>query len=238
VAGSDFAPLLGLPSGTVCSFTSALSCLTLVGRDIASFGLSRGMLFSKTGALVKRLGCAAQRRCQAFGSFPSAICCALTGAVPLGGPALVRSLLSAISRFLTSLPLLDPIDALSRSLRLLLVRALLTLISQALALVRDVFTVVGSSLSRIRDQFALICDPIALIRGLLALSRHPVARVGRPLAQRRFSLLTTTPTVTAEAVTVALQQRIISGDLRRPAPNLRADALNLGPGGFVGRAGA
>jgi hypothetical protein len=237
VAGSDFAPLLGLPSGTVCSFASAVSRLTLAGRNIASSGLSRGVRFSKMGALVKRVGCAAQRRCQAFGSLPSAMCCALREAPALGGLAPVRSLLSAISRFLASLPLPDPSDEVSLSLRRPLVRALLTLISQALALVRDVFTVVGSSLSLIRDRFALIRDPVALIRGLLAFSRHPLTRVGHLLAQRRLSLLTTTLTFAAQAVTLALQRGIIGGDLRRPAPDLRADAFDLRPGGFVGRVG-
>jgi hypothetical protein len=100
VAGSDFEPLLGLPSGTVRSFASAVSRLTLVGRNIASSRLSRGVRFSEMGALVKRLGCAAQRRCQAFGGLPSAMRCLLSEAPALGGLALVRSLLSAISRFL------------------------------------------------------------------------------------------------------------------------------------------
>jgi hypothetical protein len=233
VARSDFEPFRGLPTGTFCAFVSAVSGPTLRGDNIASLGLPDGVLFSETGAFVKRLGCTAKGRCQALGGLLGSTCCLLSEALALGSRALVRGPPSAISRFLASPPLLKPSEA--RALRLLPVSALLTLISQAFALVRDVVTLVGGSLSLIRDPFTLIRDPVALIRDPLALRRHPPALVGHPLVRRRLSMLTTAPTLIAQPVTLALQFRIIGREPRRAAPNLRAEPLDLGPRRLTGR---
>jgi hypothetical protein len=235
--------MLGLSTGEVCGFVSVVSCLALrSGTVIASSGFSPGVLFSEVGAFIERLGYTAERRCEAFGGLPGTICCVQSEALAFGRPALVSGLLSARSRCVASLALLEPTQALALSLRLLLVSCLLTLISRGLALIRDLFTVVGGSLSLIRDPFALIRDPFALIRdpfalirGLLAHVGHPLALVGHPLGHRRISLLTTAPPLIPQPVTLALQGRIIGREPRRPAPNLPAEALNLGPRRFIGR---
>ncbi|MBV9417034.1 MAG: hypothetical protein JO363_18765, partial [Solirubrobacterales bacterium] len=214
---------------------SAVRGLKLLGGNIASFGLSRSVRFSELGAFVQRLGRAAQGRCQPFSGLSSAVCSAFSEAPSLSGLALVRGLLSAISRLLPTLLLLEPGDALSLALRLPFVGALLTLIGQALALVRDIFTVVSGLLSRVRDQFALIRDPVALIGGLLALNRHPLPRLGHSLVHRRLALLTTALTLTTQAVTLALQHGVIGGQLRRPPSDLRPEAFHLAPSRFIGR---
>jgi len=244
VARGDFEPFLGLPAGTFCGFVSAVSCPTLLCDNIASPGAPHRVLFGEPGTFLKRLGCTAQRRCQAFGGLSGARCCPLSKALALGRPAPVRGPLPAISRFLASPPLLKPGQFLALALRPLLVRALLALIGQTLTPVRDVFTEVGGSLPLIRDHFALVRDPVALVRDLLAHGRHPVPLVGNPLAldghplvRRRLAMLTTAPTLTTQPVTLALQLRINGRKLRRPKPDLRDEALDLGPRRLIGRFG-
>jgi hypothetical protein len=119
VLGSDFEPVLGLPSGELCSFVGALSCPTLLCGTLVLFSLSQGVLFSELGAFVKRFGGAAQRRCQAFGGLPVTTCCALNYPLALGSLALVRGPLSMMSRFHATSPLLEPTYAVA--LRFLLV---------------------------------------------------------------------------------------------------------------------
>jgi hypothetical protein len=227
--------LLGLSTGARCGFAGALCCLTLPGGNIVSTGRSCGVLFSTLCAFVKRLGCAAQRRCEAFGGLPRATCRAFREPPALGGIALTRGPLAAILRLFPSLALLEPRDLLVLSLRPLPVGALLTLIRQPLALVGEVFTVVGVPLSLIRNPFALVRDPVASIRRLLALRRQPLARVGHPLVQRGRSVLTTAMTLTTQPVALTLQDGIIGGQLRHPAPDLRAEPLDLGQRGFIAR---
>lgn len=220
MAGSDFEPMLGLPTGKLCRFVRAGSCPTLLSGDVFFIGVSPGVLFSELGAFIKRLGCTAKRRYEAFGGLSGTTCGALNEARALGGPALVRSLLSAIPRVLASLPLLETAEALALAFRLLLADGLLTLIGRALALVRDVFALVGGLLALVGDPVALIRDPVALIRGLLALFRHPLALVGHPVVQRQVQRPATATPLTTQPVTLALQGRIIARELRFSAPNL------------------
>jgi hypothetical protein len=192
------------------------------------------VLLSELRAFIKRFGHTAQRRCQSLGGLLDTTGCALSKALALGRPALVCGLLSARSRLVASSALLEPTHMLPLSLRLLLGRVFLALISQAVALICHVFTVVGGSLSLIREPFALIRDAVTLIRRPLALVRPQVALVGHPLRHRQFPLLTTAPTLIAQPVTLALQHGIIGRQARRPAPDVRGEALNLEPGRFIG----
>jgi hypothetical protein len=145
-------------------------------------------------------------------------CGALGLALALGGLALGRGLLSAITRILARSPLVEPACARSLSLRPLLLNDLLTLISQTLAPIRDLFTHIG-------DPLSLIRDPVTLIRDLLAPFRPPLALIGHPRHHPRLSLLPTL--LAAQPGTLALQHLIIGVELRRAALDLRADALNL-----------
>ena len=114
--------MLGLLAGKFCG------CPPLLYVTVVSPGLSPGLLFSEPGAFVKRLGCTAQRRSEAFGGLPVTTCCALKEARALGGVALVRGVVSASSRLPASSPLLEPTETLAPALRPLLVSGLLTLI--------------------------------------------------------------------------------------------------------------
>ena len=234
MARSDFEPMLGLLPGDICGFVGVVSCPTLLcGTVIVSPRQSPGVLFRELGAFIKRLGCTGQRRCQVFGGLPVTTCCALKEALPLGVRAPVRGLPSTTSRFLATLPLLDPTAALA--LRPLLVSGFLTLVNQALALIRNVLPVVGGSVALIRDPVTLIRDPVTVIRGLLASVRHPLALVGHPLGHHRLSPLTGPPTLTTQPVTLALQARILGHELPLPASNLRAETLDIWPRRFIGR---
>jgi hypothetical protein len=242
VARRDCEPTLGLRPGDACGFVGAVSCATLLCGRVAFLGESPGVLFSEPGAFVKRLGRTAQRRCEAFRAQPVTSSCATNEALALGRLALVRGLLSAILRFLASCSLLEPTDAFA--LRLLCLSGLLTLVSRALAAVRDIVALVGGPLALVRDPVALVRDPVALvgdpvalIRGVLALVPGPLALVGDPVGRGGISLVTAALTPTTQAVTLALQDRILGRELRLPTPNLRGEALDLGARTVIGRFG-
>lgn len=220
MAGSNFEPMLGLSPRNICGLVGAVSCPAFFRDDVFFLGMSPGMLLSELGAVVKRLGCTVKRRCEASGGLPGTTCCALNEAPALRGRALIRCLLSPISRLLASLPLLESAEALALAFRLPLVAGLRTVIGRALALVRYVFTVVGGSLALIGDPVAVIRDPVALIRGLLTFVRNPLALVGDPVVHRQVQRPTTAAPLTSQPVTVALQRRIIARELRFPAPDL------------------
>jgi hypothetical protein len=155
------------------------------------------------------------------------MCGPLRPPLSLGDLALGRGLVSAITRCLTCLLLLEPTQARPLSLGLLLLTGLLALIRQPLALIRDLFAPVGGPLAVIRDPLALVRDPVTLIRGVRATIRHPLALIGDLCSYPWLSLLPTS--LAAQAGTLALQILIIGLELRRTALNLRADALDLEP---------
>jgi hypothetical protein len=218
VARRDFEPMLCLLPGDGCGLVGEVSLPTLLCGAVVSPDPCSDVLFGQLGAFVKRLGCTAQRRCQTFGSLLVTTRCTLNEALALAYLALVGGLMSVTLRFRAALPLLKPPG-----------------------LLRGVFAVVGGSLALIRDSVALVRDSVALVRLAVALVRHPVALVRHPLpltrhplGHRRHSLLTTALTCTPQSVTLALQSRIIGRELRPPALNLRAEALDLGPGRSIG----
>ena len=88
---------------------------------------------------------------------------------------------------------------------------------------------VGGPLPLIRDPVALVRDLLALIRGLLAAIRHLLPRGADSCGRPRLLLLTTSLTVAAQPGTFTLQGLIVGLELRRPALELRADALDLDP---------
>ncbi len=129
VARSELEPFLGLLTGTICGFTSAGSCATLLcGNFLTPPGLSQGVLLSEVRARAERVGCLSQSRCHALRSLPRVTYRALSVALAVGGLASGRGLLSATSGFFTLLALLEPGKALSLSLRLPLISGFLTLI--------------------------------------------------------------------------------------------------------------
>jgi hypothetical protein len=223
-------------TSAVCGLARPDSCLTLLcGNSLVLTGHSQGVRVSEQRARGERVGCAGQGRCQALRGLPRVARDELSLALAVGDVAQGGGVRPATSRLLTELPLLEPAEAVSLSLRRLPLSGLLALIGPPFAPIRGVFAVVGGRLSLIRDPVALIRDPVALIRGHLALIRYPLTLVGHSLIRRRLSALTTPMTLATQPGTLALQGRIVGRELRRPALNLRAEALDLGPGYLITR---
>jgi hypothetical protein len=132
------------------------------------------VLVSQPGAVAKRLGHPAQRRCQPLGALPGNTRGALGVALALGGLALGCRLVSSISGFLARLALLEPGQARPRPIP----NGLLTLNGHTLALIRRLFALVGGPLTLVGDPLTLIRDPLTLIGVLLALIRYSLPLVG------------------------------------------------------------
>jgi hypothetical protein len=125
-----------------------------------------------------------------LGGVPRAAHRVLSTALACRELALRRGAVPAIPRCLTFPPLLEPIEALSLTLRRQLINNALTLISQTLTPIRGRLTVVCDAVALIGDAVALIGDAVALIGDLLALIGHPLTLVHDLPRQSQISVLT------------------------------------------------
>jgi hypothetical protein len=131
---------------------------------------------------------------------------------------------------------LDPAQPLSGPL----LGGFLPGIGKPLALIRELFTTICGVVALVGDAVSLIGDPLALVGKLLAgvgrvleLVHQPFALIADPRERRRVSVPSSGMTLVTQPGSLLLQVHIIGCEFRRPALNLRAEALDLDPANVI-----